>query len=857
MTVRTFFLTLLLLVLAGPLQAQVYNVKVVTDASPDYSDLDSLIHSVTARWPTPQEKCWALFYWNHIARRQTAPMILHGMELTDPIRQFNDYGYTMCSTVAGINCSLWNALGLKVRYWDIASHTVSEVFYDGRWHIYDNSMSALYTLCDGKTIAGVEDVGKPGACAASGGKVEPGHIARYHCLTANGPDSFLTGADTGRSLREEAHCFNPNAIKYRYYFYDWDRGHRYILNLREGETYTRYYHSLGQEAKFYVPNHGRDPDETDQGKSRFRIRGNGVWIFNPPLTAAQLPQCAHQVTNLRAVQRTGFEGGLQPIRAGAAGRGGLQDRRGQCHHQVEDSRLFYRATAADHNAIFISTTNGLTWQELFDNNKIGFLPVSVIWQDPGHYEVLVKFQLQSQETPADTELENVWFEAITMLNSKTQPRLNIGTNTVHVGVGEQTDSLVLWPDLQGGKAKPLIVEQKNMTSRPKHPEYMGVMHTVKPNEEGYVVFRIDTPRDLTRLVYGGRFYNRALRSHIDMLHSFDNGKTWMKSYSLTETRPPWDVIHYETIEHIPPGTRSVLMKYALESSAAGSDACSIYALRMEANYRPAEAAFKPIEVTFRWKEVQADRSLVERCHTELVTRVPHRYTINVGGADHPVVESLQVNLQGSGGIVGFPVCKGEPTPGGNRQGAGGKFTYGYSDGRNAGGEKFIPRWQTRGTNLALGKPYTVSIPSGEHWGSGDPQGTKLTDGIVGPPYAGGPAASYGLCWTEGKQPVITVDLGSKQHCGAFAVHLTGYPFWDALKGEVKDEIEVLTSTDGTTYTSQGRFDFNLRWKDLPANFMAPDEETMTGPVFDLIPPRPVEARYVRVQGHGPAFHADQ
>ena len=93
--------------------------------------------------------------------------------------------------------------------------------------------------------------------------------------------------------------------------------------------------------------------------------------------------------------------------------------------------------------------------------------------------------------------------------------------------------------------------------------------------------------------------------------------------------------------------------------------------------------------------------------------------------------------------------------------------------------------------------------------------------------------------------MITVDLGSKQHSGAFAVHLTGYPFWDALKGEVKDEIEVLTSTDGTTYTSQGRFDFNLRWKDLPANFMAPDEETMTGPVFDLIPPRPVEARYVR------------
>jgi len=61
---------------------------------------------------------------NHIARRQTAPIILHGMALTDPIRQFNDYGYTMCSTISGINCSIWDAMGLKAKYWDISNHTV-------------------------------------------------------------------------------------------------------------------------------------------------------------------------------------------------------------------------------------------------------------------------------------------------------------------------------------------------------------------------------------------------------------------------------------------------------------------------------------------------------------------------------------------------------------------------------------------------------------------------------------------------------------------------------------------------------------------------------------------------------------
>ena len=160
------------IMVVGSLQAcargAVYNVKVVTDASGDYHDMESMIHSTTSNWPSPAEKCWAMFYWNHIARRQTNPMIVHGVECTDPIRQFNDYGYAMCSTVAGINCAIWDAMGYPVRFWDISAHTVPEVQYDGRWHMYDNSMSALYTLCDGVTLAGVEDIGARGGCARRG-----------------------------------------------------------------------------------------------------------------------------------------------------------------------------------------------------------------------------------------------------------------------------------------------------------------------------------------------------------------------------------------------------------------------------------------------------------------------------------------------------------------------------------------------------------------------------------------------------------------------------------------------------------------------------------------------------------------
>jgi hypothetical protein len=768
--------------------AGVYNLKVVTDASPDYSDLPSLVRSATSNWSTPEEKCWAMFYWNHIARRQTAPMILHGMALTDPIRQFNDYGYTMCSTISGINCSIWDAMGLKPKYWDISNHTVPEVEYGGRFHMYDNSMTALYTLCDGRTIASVADIGAVGACEASGGKSEPGHVAKYHCLMSTSPRGFLTGADTIRSLDEEYRCFNPNGLKFRSYFYDWDRGHRYILNVRDHESYTRYYHSLGKTAEFFVPNsNGKDPEAAN---TRYHLRGNGVWKWKPTLAA----NSGEQVFKID---------GANVITA----------------LKVHAKLIAKKVGLADlvPPTISVSTANGLSWCEVWrgDANGEQTIDQQLVKEVNGAYEVLVKF--------SGAELHDLDFETTTMLNSKTQPKLLLGKNTIYVGAGEQTESIVVWPDLQGTNYKAHIVEEKNIATKSKHPGYMGVMFAAKPKQEAHVIFRVDAPHDITRLTYGGRLYNRAPKSHIDFQHSFDGGKTWTRSYSLTDTQQPWDVIHYETVDVVPQGTRSVLFKYSLDGSAAGADACSLYAVRMEVNHKPDDAAFHPFDVTFNWSERQADYSLVERSHTEHVTSLPHRYTIDVGGADHPVVNALTIAGEGS--------SKSKP---------------GYSDGKDVGGEKFVPRRVTYGKNFARGKSYTASVPSATQWGAGDPDGTKLTDGIVGPPYPGGTAPASALLWNKGQKPEITVDLGAKQTCGAFRIQLgAGYPWWDALKGQFKDKVEVLTSLDGKEFASAGFFDLNLRWKDLPVNHFWPDEEAIAGHNFEFIAAKPIDARFVK------------
>lgn len=796
--------------------AEVCNLKVLTDASPDYHDLSSMVRSMTSRWATPAEKCWAVFYWNHIARRQTQPMVLHGMALTDPIRQFNDYGFAMCSTVAGINCRIWHEMGLPARYWDVTAHTVSEVQYDGRWHLYDNSMSALYTLCDGKTIAGVEDVGKVGACPASGGREEPGHIARYHCLHATSPNGYLTGADCIRSLEEEYRCFNPNGLKHRTYFMDWDEGHRYILNLRPGEAYTRYYHSLGDGPGFFVPNEGKDPESVNP---RYRIRGNGVWVFRPPLAPGEFQRAAHDLRNIAA-----GPDGLRPAEAGSAGEIIYKIHSANVTASQQITATFQRKQAGATAAISISADNGRSWKPVWEaRGDASAADVKLIDEVNGAYETLIKVALHAPSDPADITLRQLEVRTTTALNSKTQPRLNVGRNTIYVGAGDQTDSTVFWPELQNDRYKRLIVEEKNVASVREHPGYQGAVHPARANEDAWLVYRLDAPRDLRRISFGGRFYNRAPRSHIDLLYSLDEGNTWTRSWSLNQTDIPWDVIHYEAVD-VPPGHRSVQIKYLMNTPDASPSGCSIYAVRLEAHSAPIDPGYQPVEVTFTWKERQKDRSLVQRSHTERIDKVPAKYIINVGGEDHPVMESLAVGLKGAGGGV----------------------RYGYSDGRDAGGERYVGRWVTPGRNLAVGKSYTLSAPSQTSWEAGDPDGRKLTDGIVGPSYAGGTSYRSGALWNANTNPVITLDLGRPESCAAFGLNFHGYEWWDALAGQVTDRVEVRVSADGSDYRSLGFLNTDLRWQDLPVNFMWPDDEALTGATFRLIPEQPTTtARFVQ------------
>ncbi|HEV3028124.1 MAG TPA: hypothetical protein VG457_11160, partial [Planctomycetota bacterium] len=93
-----------------------YNITLATDSTPDFTDLESYLRSITSQYPTPQEKAVGVWRWSQRLRKQTSYPTEGGHAVNDPILFFTSYGYTMCGLISGIDNGLWLNLGWKAHY---------------------------------------------------------------------------------------------------------------------------------------------------------------------------------------------------------------------------------------------------------------------------------------------------------------------------------------------------------------------------------------------------------------------------------------------------------------------------------------------------------------------------------------------------------------------------------------------------------------------------------------------------------------------------------------------------------------------------------------------------------------------
>ncbi len=290
--------------------------------------------------------------------------------------------------------------------------------------------------------------------------------------------------------------------------------------------------------------------------------------------------------------------------------------------------------------------------------------------------------------------------------------------------------------------------------------------------------------------------------------------------------------HYEQFEITSPNVTGVQFRFLFRGADSWAGATH---LRMEADYQAADTTFKPIEVTYNWTEYyeplpgNPNSGGITRTHTERVTCLPHKYNVNCGGDIQPRMNWMRVNLEGSSPDA---------------------VTLGYSDATDHGDKYAIPQERfDYGQVLSIGKSYTQSTdPASATYGA---EAGELTDGLIRFPQVEGSWPATELAhWPNGVGALdITLDLGSAQSVGGARVDAYAYSSSDV---RFPSSVEVQSSLDGTTFTSQGTDRYKgARYAHNNWNVDWPLYPRHDSPDWDVFPDYGLRGNYIFVPFDGP------
>jgi len=778
--------------------AGAYNIQLYTDSTPDYTTRQSFLETVLPVWDDPQDQAIAIWRWGVRHRRQTSTTREEGRGIYDPILLFNSYPNTYCAFIAGAQQSLYEAIGgdWRARYVELADHTVSEVSWDAgaSWHLFDASMD-VYCLRHDGGVASVPEIASAHSCALSqalgAAGDEPGHYYLYHAAqecSSNPVDPSHAGdlaypwgyrvlpdrpIPYVRTLRNGADSY-ISGFTIQEDFTHIRYGHRYRLNLRRWESYTRYWTHLGETADYYRPTtYGMDPDAMEPTGA---MRGNGLWVFRPDLSS------------------TDYQGpNLHPAAAGVAGEVVFQVYGANAITSAALHLEGLRTAGADDLRLSISRDAGINWQEVWSATATGPVVADVPLSSTllgGAPEYLVRLRCRAASDRRDCGLDVLEIRTVTQVNALALPRLVRGANRVRLRLGEQVESHVLWPPLHDDGApryRDSADSWENVFAGSLADEFWrAVLRPLQGGIPAQVTWRFTAPAEIVGLRYGGSFYADLSGSddRVRLLHSWDGGAFEEDGVFTSVSAPTRDGRLYATVSGAPPGARAAWLRYEFGCSQnAYYNSTGLQDALMEVSWEPRDPMRQPVEVTYCWTEHRVEGDVV-REHTQLVTGVDQRWTIDVGGFRDPTMNWVRLNLR--------------------RYGPDGENTvYGYADGQDVGpGAGYDKRrygfaWLD---DVARDRSYVVSRPAAAS--NPDTDGRELTNGCVIPPtveFDSDRVQVQTALWDPGADVVVALDLAQLQPVAALRVttHQPDQTYCHAAR------IEVACSADGVTYTPLG------------------------------------------------------
>lgn len=133
-------------------------VTVRPAGAPDYRSADGILASILSPGMTDEQKAIAIFEFIVDWRYHWYPPG-ENSDVHDPVKLVNVYGYGFCDDSARNMVALSRLAGLDGRVWFLNGHVVSEVSWDGAFHMFDPDHEVFYRLPAGR-IAGVAELAK-------------------------------------------------------------------------------------------------------------------------------------------------------------------------------------------------------------------------------------------------------------------------------------------------------------------------------------------------------------------------------------------------------------------------------------------------------------------------------------------------------------------------------------------------------------------------------------------------------------------------------------------------------------------------------------------------------------------------
>jgi len=532
---------LLAFIALGLGHAQVYSPWVLLKGQPDTRDLESLTRTLYEQADARTDRQRAEAIWRYLLTdgRFVKPGIFYHIagwayeeplgEVLDPLKLLNSYGFGLCYQVAPLLESLYESGGFRdARVWFLTGHTVTEVFFDGKYNMLDSDMLGYTTLGEGDP--------RKSAIASVCELAEDESIILDKMLAPDKADSTKVvypwyPADVrAKAMKGYAELFSTRKDNWLFPYPRSPRGHSMDFVLRPGERLIRYFkpecqglyylpykkvNGRWQEFPREIKRYNIRTEDGPKSQKDSRLWSTGRFEYKPLLwqKEAYYPVFASGFNqNLRLP-----EGPNEPLTRMDGNLPASAVFEMASPYVIIDGQVSLYAelaSAAHRLTVETSVDRGRTWQlsgtltgPYSGPWKVSSQVVSITEHGTltalsGRYGYLVRLSLSGPQPAKAASIRELELTSLIQLNPRTLPELKPGRNELVYKPGPQRKRWCFPVDLERldefayrVKSLECVVEEDNLLLKPKRWR------------QGEVIFELSSPdgSDLVQFEAGGRF----------------------------------------------------------------------------------------------------------------------------------------------------------------------------------------------------------------------------------------------------------------------------------------------------------------------------------------------------------------